>query len=145
MNPEDFLETAALLLLNNRESDYRSAVSRSYYAAYHMLRLSLLQIIPLTLLQNSGIGSKYQISHDKLPVALKNLSDPAIAKMGEHLLRLKLERTRADYRLESPISKACAVAEYSVALNLRDELKAFGVKNLALILKNELEKTYGAT
>ncbi len=60
MNPEDFLDTAALLLLNSRESDLRTCVSRDYYAVYQMLRIALLQHLPLMSLQNSGLGDKNQ-------------------------------------------------------------------------------------
>jgi uncharacterized protein (UPF0332 family) len=45
MNPEDFLDTAATLLLNTRESDYRSAVSRAYYAVYHIRRDDAAEVL----------------------------------------------------------------------------------------------------
>jgi len=145
MNPEDFLDTAATLLLNARESDQRSCVSRAYYSVYHMLREVLLNTLPLTLLQSSGMGSKNQISHDKLPSALKNSSDPAIAEIGEQLLMLNVERTRADYQLDRPVVKNNARVQYENATDLRDDLKAYGLSKLAQALKSDLEKTFRAS
>ena len=41
MNPHDFLEVANEWITGVREAEWRSAVSRAYYAAFHVARLLL--------------------------------------------------------------------------------------------------------
>src|SRR5690348_6320296 len=112
MNPEDFLDTASdLLLQNKREADLRTCIGRGYYAIYHMLIQKLLADLPLSLLQAGGLGGKGRIGHDPLVTVLKASGDLRLKMIGSLLENLKVARHQADYNLRSPLPLAKATLE----------------------------------
>lgn len=141
MKPDEFIDTAAhLLLTGRREGDWRSSISRGYYGVYWMISEEILRIIPLLTLQNCSLClAKNHISHERLPNALRNSTSSDLKKFGEQLEKLRAARIEADYRLEQVVTKAKAADIYERAAELKAELVRFGIAKLAKTLKSELE------
>ena len=91
MNWLDFQDTAKRLARGNTEGDWRSAISRSYYAVFHYFREFLL---------NNGLdlGQGGQ-SHFNLYTGLMNCGFPSVAAIAVRIDRLRRSRVRADYEL----------------------------------------------
>ncbi len=106
----DFQDTAERLVRGATEGDWRSAVSRSYYAAFHFFRDQFL-----THGVNVGRGGQ---SHFNLAKGLANCGLPPAALFGRRLDDLRTERTASDYDLgkSMPQSSACAVVGRGRAL-----------------------------
>src|SRR5947209_5757554 len=93
MKPEEFFLTATHLLQGKREGDWRSCISRAYYALYWLITEELLKTIPLLILQKSSLTvSKNHIGHDRLTTVLKHSSNPEIRQIGDRLEILRLSR-----------------------------------------------------
>lgn len=91
MTPRQFLESAQRLLSSPHESDWRSAASRGYYAAFHetiVLFRSLRFRVP-------GDGSAHRYLSDRL----LNAGEGDWVTAGRELERLRGERAAADYDL----------------------------------------------
>jgi uncharacterized protein (UPF0332 family) len=107
MNGRDFLVTADSLVKGPAEADWRSAVSRAYYAAFHVAR-ELLE----------GLG--FQVpqadrAHKYLVFRLCNCGDAGIQQTGYDLDRLRRNRNQADYELGAAISQNTAAARVLLA------------------------------
>ncbi|MCY3023234.1 MAG: hypothetical protein NTW87_30015 [Planctomycetota bacterium] len=147
MQPLEFLHTAEDLWRNGiREADWRSSISRSYYAVYWMIGEEFLKTMPLILLQSVSLARKKDhLVHEKLPMVLKGSSDAKIQELGEALENLRLARVKADYHLASAISQVKAEDEYGNATDLRDELQKYGVLNLATVVQRDLQTVHGVS
>jgi len=102
MDPQDFLNTANVLVNSSEESDLRSSVSRSYYAVilfYRNYFAGKLNFLPEKL--NPAV-------HKFVPECF-NACDPVeVKKIGEKINRLKQDRTNADYILSKTVSSTKA-------------------------------------
>jgi uncharacterized protein (UPF0332 family) len=91
MTARDFLDLAGDLLAITKESAWRSAVSRAYYAAFHTAR---------ELLARMGFQvPRADHAHAYLWLRLSNCGDPTTESAGQLLRDLRRERNRADYEL----------------------------------------------
>ncbi len=91
MDPRDFLILARQLVLASTEAAWRSAVSRAYYAAFHVAR---------HLLEDLGFTVPHaDRAHAYLWLRLSNCGDPQVEKAGMRLNDLRRERNGADYDL----------------------------------------------
>ena len=98
MNGRDFLATARRLCAGADESDWRSAVSRAYYAAFHAAR---------DLLSDLGFRvPRAGQAHAYLWLRLSNCGDPQVQLAGSDLNRLRRERNRSDYDIEQTLDHA---------------------------------------
>jgi uncharacterized protein (UPF0332 family) len=107
MNPRDFLEVADELAAGTREAEWRSAVSRAYYAAFHQTRNVLRQFgfsIPVA-----------NQAHAYLWLRLANSGQPDLKQAGADLNNLRSMRNRADYDLEQPFLHAVAIGQVAIA------------------------------
>jgi uncharacterized protein (UPF0332 family) len=89
MNWRDFLVVASQLGGGATEAEWRSAVSRAYYAAFHVARRLLFDLkftIP-----------RADRAHQYLVFRLSNSGEPAIEQAGRDLDTLRRLRNRADY------------------------------------------------
>jgi len=144
MQPLDFLQTAEFLSVKGqREPDWRSSISRSYYALYWMLSAEILRRISLLLLQSASLCRKDHMVHERLPIVLKASSDAKVKEFGVDLENLRLARLKADYDLRCVVSQARASEEYQNARDLRDEIHNYGIPKLVAILECDLRKVYG--
>ena len=107
MNPRDLLDVANDLVTGLREADWRSAVSRAYYAAFHVARLLLRQcgfVVPRT-----------DQAHSYIWLRLSNCGHPDIVKAGSDLRDLRSERNAADYDLDWPFPQPAALGDVQTA------------------------------
>jgi uncharacterized protein (UPF0332 family) len=100
----NFFESAKMLIEQNDEVDYRNAISRSYYAAYHTA-LSLDDLIE----NHGGIKSNVGV-HEQLVSKFANCPMSVagamqIKSLGYMLKRAKDVRRNADYFLEIDLTK----------------------------------------
>jgi len=144
MFPQDFLQTAERLLSTGTptESDRRYSVSRAYYAVYLVLKLEFEREIPLALLQQSGLGGKNRISHERLPTALKSSATAQLTMLGDAIESLRLARIDADYLMNKPFSHAFAIDQFENASELLAEIEAFGASRIAKQIKEDIRKNF---
>src|SRR5207248_4773764 len=89
MQWSDFQDTGDRLALGTTEGDWRSAISRAYYAIFHYFREFLLS-------HGHDIGSGGQ-SHSNLYVGLHNCGLTQVAAIARRIDRLRMNRVTADY------------------------------------------------
>jgi uncharacterized protein (UPF0332 family) len=96
MEPRDFLRLAESLAQAGAEAELRTAVSRAYYAAFHVARKLFL---------NCGfMVPQADRAHGYLWLRLSNTREAQTRWAGEELKRLRSERNRADYQLLHPFT-----------------------------------------
>lgn len=117
MEAREFLISAQELIQGGREVDYRNAISRAYYYAYHVCRISLTSHLQI------GITP----SHQRLISDLLNYPDEKVKFFGKKLRQLKIVREQADYKLNIRFSR------YEASQHLRH------VQNLLLDIDNWLQ------
>jgi uncharacterized protein (UPF0332 family) len=100
MEWSDFRDTAERLGQGATEGDWRSAISRAYYAVFHFFR---------QFLQSNGldIGRGGQ-SHFNLYSGLLNCGFPQVAAIASRIDGLRAHRVWADYDLDRPVSRRAA-------------------------------------
>jgi hypothetical protein len=89
MNWRDLLSLAARLAADPTEGDWRAAVSRAYYAAFHVAR-QLLADLNFTV-------PRADRAHQYLVFRLSNCGESAVEQAGRDLETLRRLRNRADY------------------------------------------------
>jgi uncharacterized protein (UPF0332 family) len=91
MTGHDFLSLAQSLATGTTEAEWRSAVSRAYYAAFHVARdafHSLGFVVP-----------RADSAHKYLAFRLQNCGHAQLARAGRDLDALRSARNEADYDL----------------------------------------------
>jgi uncharacterized protein (UPF0332 family) len=112
MNHRDFLHVADDLVTGLTEADWRSAVSRAYYAAFHTGRL---------LLEQCGFAvPRAEQAHAYLWLRLANCGQVDLQNAGNDLNTLRQMRNQADYDLARSFSHAGAFAFVQVAETIID-------------------------
>ena len=96
----EFQDTAERLAHGATEGDWRSAVSRGYYAVFHYFRKFFL-----THGVNVGQGGQ---CHFNLHAGLSNCGLVAVEEIGARLDELRTDRTGADYDSQPCRSSICA-------------------------------------
>src|SRR5579864_8909142 len=100
MDVRNFLEVAWSLLEEHREAEWRSAVSRAYYSAFHVSR---------QLLNECGFAvPRADQAHAYLWLRLSNAGHPDVQKAGAQLSFLRQERNKADYDIERSLDQTSA-------------------------------------
>lgn len=89
MDFRDFLALAKALKSGASEAEWRSAVSRAYYAAFHVAR-HLLQDLGFTV-------PRADRAHAYLSLRLSNSGQVDVMRAGQDLNDLRQQRNRADY------------------------------------------------
>jgi uncharacterized protein (UPF0332 family) len=89
MNWRDFLLLATRLAAGATEADWRTAVSRAYYAAFHIARRLLTDL--------KFIVPRADRAHQYLVYRLSNCGESAVVQAGRNLETLRRLRNRADY------------------------------------------------
>lgn len=97
MNGEDFLKAAYSLCDGDHEAHWRSAVSRAYYALYHVSAEALAPILKLT-----GRGSDHRLVAD----CLRNVDEANLDQAADRVNQLLDARIDADYRLKLTVNRA---------------------------------------
>src|SRR5262245_54482880 len=107
MNWRDFLVLAAGLATGTTEADWRTAVSRAYYAAFHVAR-RLFADLNFTV-------PRADRAHQYLVFRLSNSGESAVEQTGRDLETLRRLRNRADYDETPALTQPQAVAAAQVA------------------------------
>jgi uncharacterized protein (UPF0332 family) len=107
MNPHDFLEVANELVTGIREADWRSAVGRAYYAAFHVAR-NLFQLCGFYV-------PRGEQAHAYLWLRLTNSGHPDVQNAGFDLNHLRKMRNRADYDLDQLFDHVTAFGQVQIA------------------------------
>jgi uncharacterized protein (UPF0332 family) len=107
MNFRDFLKVAIALAAGTTEAEWRSAVSRAYYAAFHVGRL-LLHDLGFTV-------PRADLAHAYVWLRLSNCGNAGVIQAGRNLSHLRSQRNRADYEDRSTIGQPSATQLVNVA------------------------------
>lgn len=110
MNWRDFLALASRLAAGPTEADWRSAVSRAYYAAFHVAR-ELLAGLNFTV-------PRADRAHQYLVFRLSNAGEPTVESAGRDLDTLRRLRNRADYDDAPSVTPAQAAAAVRLAAGI---------------------------
>jgi uncharacterized protein (UPF0332 family) len=98
MDFREFLTLAVALAGGSSEGSWRSAVSRGYYAAFH---------VALDLLRDLGFAvPQGDQAHAFAWLRLSNSAHPDVILAGQKLNRLRTQRNRADYDRLPPVLQA---------------------------------------
>jgi hypothetical protein len=110
MNERDFLVLAAKLAGGSTQAEWRTAIGRAYYAAFHVAR---------QLLEDLGFAvPRADRAHTYLALRLQNCGDPTLQRAGGDLDSLRRLRNRADYDLHRPLSQGIAQAQPQAATRI---------------------------
>lgn len=116
MNARDFLQVADDLASGSLEAEWRSAVSRAYYAAFLVAR---------DVLRRAGFRPPGDTaSHAYVSRRLSNSSHPHIIGAGDRLRDMRRARGWADYDLDRPFPERVAVEQLTRAMDIVAALDA---------------------
>jgi uncharacterized protein (UPF0332 family) len=116
MTGHDFLSLASRLAVATTEADWRSAVSRAYYAAFHVAR---------QLVSDLGFTVPHaDRAHAYLWMRLGNSGEARVQQAAVDLHDLRRRRNQADYDLQPPLSQVRATPQVSVARRIIQTLDA---------------------
>ena len=107
MNWRDFLSLAARLAVATAEADWRTAVSRAYYATFHVAR-QLLADLNFTV-------PRADRAHQYLVFRLSNCGESPVEQAGRDLETLRRLRNRADYDDAPAVTQPQAAAAVRLA------------------------------
>jgi uncharacterized protein (UPF0332 family) len=95
MTGRDFLPVAVQLASGATEAEWRTAVSRAYYAAFHVAR---------DLMEALRFKVPYaEAAHGHMWIRLSNCGEPQVQRAGADLNDLRRRRNQADYDLHRPL------------------------------------------
>jgi uncharacterized protein (UPF0332 family) len=100
MKPGEFLDCATRLAQGAAESDWRSAISRAYYAVFHHFR-------ELFVGHGLNLGRGGQ-SHFNLYAGLLHCGFGAVSPIGSAIDAMRKKRVDADYELQAAIAQTQA-------------------------------------
>src|SRR5260370_26393957 len=121
MLSSEFQDTAERLVHGATEGDWRSGISRGYYAVFHFFREFLL-------LHSLNIGRGGQ-AHFNLYTGLWNCGFPTVAATARKINDLRLKRVSADYEFRQWMGQPYALSAVQAARAIVGDFQA----NLATI------------
>lgn len=101
MKGREFLAVADTLSKGATEAEWRSAISRAYYAAFHAAR-ELLEVCGFTV-------PRADQAHVYLWLRLSNCGHPAVRQAGRDLTYYRSLRNWADYDVARPMKQQTAI------------------------------------
>ncbi len=107
MTGRDFLAVASQLAAGSTEAEWRSAISRAYYAAFHAAR-ELLEDLRFTVPHADR-------AHGYLSRRLANCGQGRTQQSGAGLNALRGVRNQADYDLHRPVTSRLAILHVRIA------------------------------
>lgn len=138
MRPEAYLDVADELMGAGGAARLRSAVSRAYYAVFHVATQATVAL---------G-GPARSSDHELTGARFQSSADPVISELGQRFLNLKTARHRADYRLaggadvEDPVAVAALVREARELAEAFKELPRGPLREAAAGAISEYERMY---
>ena len=120
MDFRNYLTLAATLAAGTTEAEWRSAISRAYYAAFHVARALLLSL---------GFRTpQADRAHGYLWLRLANAGAADVKVAGNRLNALRRQRNRADYDSHPPRTQPMAANEVKNAEEIIQALDAAAVE-----------------
>jgi uncharacterized protein (UPF0332 family) len=116
MNWPDFLLLAARLATGTTEAEWRTAVSRAYYAAFHVARTLFADL-------NFSVP-RADRAHQYLVFRLSNCGESVVEQSGRDLDTLRRLRNRADYDDTPPLTQPQAGGAVQLAEGIIQVLDA---------------------
>jgi uncharacterized protein (UPF0332 family) len=110
MTGREFLPLAIDLAARTTEAEWRTSISRAYYAAFHVARTLLRDL--------RFVVPRADKAHSYLYERLNNCGDADIEKAGRDLSSLRFLRNRADYDEQAVIDAPIAANELSTAQSI---------------------------
>jgi uncharacterized protein (UPF0332 family) len=110
MDPREFLNLAQQLSLATTEAAWRSAVSRAYYAAFHVAR-QLVEDLGFTV-------PRADRAHSYLWLRLSNCGEAWLQQAGRELNDLRRHRNEADYDLARSVRSGFARSHEQLATRI---------------------------
>jgi len=108
MKGRDFLTLANTLASGTTEAEWRSAVSRAYYAAFHVAR---------ELFESLGFQvPRSERAHNYLTIRLQNCGVAQVQSAGRNLDQLRGDRNFADYEVRKPFWHKNSAAQVQSAV-----------------------------
>jgi uncharacterized protein (UPF0332 family) len=130
MTGHDFLVAADLFADGTTEAEWRSAVSRAYYAAFHVARL---------LFQSLGFSvPRADAAHKYLAFRLQNCGHSELEQAGRELDALRYLRNQADYDLSPSCSQQHAKAQVDFARAILKSLDLATVEPTRTQMRNAI-------
>lgn len=117
VNPTDILDSARAIKTDEGEIFIRNAISRAYYAAYHLARQTFPADQEFQARSGAGVHKSYI---DQLQEAAQGSIE---RKVGVVLNAMKGKRTKADYHLDDDIKPYEAAMQIVKAESLFAELE----------------------
>jgi uncharacterized protein (UPF0332 family) len=130
MTGRDFLAVATALAAGKTEAEWRSAISRAYYAAFHVAREFLT-----TLRFRVPAGEQ---AHAYIWLRLSNTGDPKNDVLGRLLRDLRGRRNTADYDLARARTASNAQDALNDAKDLIAQLAALSGSPTAVTLRDNV-------
>jgi uncharacterized protein (UPF0332 family) len=134
MNPLDFLDLAGEWAVGSREGEWRSSISRAYYAVFHVARNLLAQVgfaVPAA-----------SASHQYLSFRLHNCGDRVVQDAADLLSRLRQKRNIGDYELDAPIDEHDAIDAVNRAMDINSTLSALATNPALLAQVTQAMRDY---
>ncbi|WED20954.1 hypothetical protein L3Q72_09915 [Vibrio sp. JC009] len=124
ITPQELLEHAEVLHNNSTsEADYRTTISKSYYAMYHSV-LAILDNEPPAV-SGQGVHASLISYLDSQDAKDCEQHDPKVLKSLSYILaQYKSKRVLADYKLRELVSEAHAIETLNAAKNLKAKCDA---------------------
>ena len=110
MDGRDFLTLAQQLASATTEAAWRSAISRAYYAAFHVAK-HLLEDLRFAV-------PRADLAHAYIWMRLCNCGDPQVESAGMRLNDLRRERNWADYDLMRPMRQGVIQQRLPIAVSI---------------------------
>jgi len=107
-----FLDTADNLKNSSHEADFRTSISRSYYAIFNL-------VIEMLRKEKVGIGRRQ--THN-LHNFFSNCKSVDVKAIGKNISTLQHERIIADYKLSEKIKKTHAGINYRLACKTKEDI-----------------------
>lgn len=120
MDFRDYLNLAVALVNGSSEAEWRSAVSRAYYAAFHVAREFLASL-------NFTVPHAER-AHGYLWLRLANAGHADVCDAGNRLNALRRERNRADYDAHISVSQSSARTHVQRAEEIIQALDAAAIE-----------------
>jgi uncharacterized protein (UPF0332 family) len=134
MTARDILDVADALITGSKEAEWRSAVSRAYYAAFHVARQLLLQC--------GFVVPQGDQAHAYLWLRLANSGHPDVQIAGNDLNFLRKMRNWADYDLDRPMHPAPASGQVRATYTIIELLETVATEPVVRTQVTEAVKNY---
>jgi uncharacterized protein (UPF0332 family) len=134
MIPRQFLLVAEDMIEGDAEGHWRSAISRAYYAAFHVGR---------ELMARCGFRvPESERAHKHVNDRLMNAGHEGVKEAGTSLDILRRRRNDADYHLTTPLSRLKADQQVETARSIIEALEAAEADPVALFAITQAMRDY---